>query len=346
MIAKKEKEIRTRYAPSPTGPFHIGGARTALFNYLFAKKHNGKFILRIEDTDKERSKKEFETQLMDNLKWLGMNWDEGPEMKGPYDPYRQSERNDIYKKYLQKLIDEGHAYHCFCSKEEVEAQKQYLMSIGEAPVYTGKCRDLDKETVEKYLKEGKKSVIRFKTPHNRKVVFDDLIRGEIEVDTSTMGDFVIAKDFDNYLYNFTCVVDDIDMAINYVIRGEDHIPNTPKQILLIEALGFDVPKYAHLSLILGADRKKMSKRDGKTSINEYIDAGYLPEALINFIAFLGWNPGTEKEIYTMDGLIEDFSLEKIQKAGAIFNIDKLDWINGLYIRKMPIKELTKKCCLI
>jgi len=343
MIAKKEKEIRTRYAPSPTGPFHIGGARTALFNYLFAKKNNGKFILRIEDTDKERSKKEFETQLMENLKWLGMNWDEGPEIKGPHDPYRQSERNDIYKKYLQKLIDDGHAYHCFCSKEEVEAQKQYLMSIGEAPVYNGKCRDLDKETVEKYLKEGKKSVIRFKTPHNKKVVFDDLIRGKIEVDTSTMGDFVIAKDFDNYLYNFTCVVDDIDMVINYVIRGEDHIPNTPKQILLIEALGFDIPKYAHLSLILGADRKKMSKRDGKTSINEYIDAGYLPEALINFIAFLGWNPGTEKEIYTMDGLIEDFSLEKIQKAGAIFNIDKLDWINGLYIRKIPIKELTKKC---
>ena len=344
MIAKKtEKEIRTRYAPSPTGPFHIGGARTALFNYLFARKNGGKFVLRIEDTDKERSKMEFETQLKDNLKWLNMDWDEGPEIGGPHVPYRQSERNEIYKKYLQKLIDDGHAYHCFCSKEEVEAQKEYLMSIGEAPIYNGKCRDLDKATVEKYLKEGKKSVIRFKTPHNEKVSFDDLIRGKIEVDTSTMGDFVIAKDFDNYLYNFTCIVDDIDMGINYVIRGEDHIPNTPKQILMIKALGFDVPKYAHLSLILGADRKKMSKRDGKTSINEYIEAGYLPEALINFIAFLGWNPGTEKEIYTMNELIEDFSLDKIQKAGAIFNIEKLDWINGLYIRKMPIKELAKRC---
>jgi nondiscriminating glutamyl-tRNA synthetase len=344
MIAKREeKEIRTRYAPSPTGPFHIGGARTALFNYLFSKKNNGKFVLRIEDTDKERSKREFETQLMGNLKWMGMNWDEGPEMGGPHEPYRQSERNAIYKKYLEKLIEDGHAYHCFCSKEDVESQKQYLMSIGEAPIYNGKCRDLDKATVEKYLKEGKKSVIRFKSPFSEKIVFDDLIRGKIEVNSSTIGDFVIAKDFDNYLYNFTCVVDDVDMQINYVIRGEDHIPNTPKQILLIKAMGFDVPKYAHLSLILGADRKKMSKRDGKTSIDEYIEAGYLPEALINFIAFLGWNPGTEKEIYTMEELINDFSLDKIQKAGAIFNIDKLDWVNGLYIRKMPIKELAKKC---
>ncbi len=359
MIQKKEeKEIRTRYAPSPTGPLHIGGVRTALFNYLFSRKNNGKFIIRVEDTDKERSKKEWEYELLKVLEWLGLNWDEGPVISGEKEinfmngkggyvgthaPYRQSERISIYEKYLRKMIEEGHAYYCFCSKEDVEAEKQYKMSMGEAPVYGGKCRDLSEETIEKYLKEGKSHVIRFKTPLNQKVSFDDLIRGKIEVDSSTLGDFVIAKDFESYLYNLTCAIDDIDMQINYVIRGEDHIPNTPKQILMIKAMGFEPPKYAHLSLILGPDKKKLSKRDGKTSMAEYMEDGYLPEALVNFIAFLGWNPGTEKEIYSMWELINDFSLEKVQKAGAVFNIDKLDWINGNYIRNKHLSELTKLC---
>ena len=327
--------IRTRFAPSPTGPLHIGTIRTALFPYLFARKNNGTFILRIEDTDRQRSEERWEKELLEGLQWLGLDWDEGP--------IRQSERTSLYREKLEELIAKGHAYYCFCSKEEVEAQKQYLMSIGEAPIYSGKCRDLPKETVDKYLKEGRPFVIRFKTPMNQVVSFNDIIRGKIDNNTNTIGDFVIAKDFDNFLFNFTCAVDDMLMEISHVIRGEDHIPNTPKQILIIKALGGKEPQYAHLSLILGPDRKKLSKRTGKTSLNEYIRDGYLPEAIINFVAFLGWNPGTDKEIYTMEELINDFSLEKIQKSAAIFNIDKLDWINGLYIRKMPLMELTKKC---
>ncbi len=327
--------IRTRFAPSPTGPLHIGTIRTALFPYLFARKNKGTFILRIEDTDRQRSEERWEKELLEGLQWLGLDWDEGP--------IRQSERTSLYREKLEELIAKGHAYYCFCSKEEVEAQKQYLMSIGEAPIYSGKCRDLPKETVDKYLKEGRPFVIRFKTPMNQVVSFNDIIRGKIDNNTNTIGDFVIAKDFDNFLFNFTCAVDDMLMNISHVIRGEDHIPNTPKQILIIKALGGKEPQYAHLSLILGPDRKKLSKRTGKTSLNEYIRDGYLPEAILNFVAFLGWNPGTDKEIYTMEELINDFSLEKIQKSAAIFNIDKLDWINGLYIRKMPLMELTKRC---
>jgi len=348
MIAKKEeKKIRTRFAPSPTGHLHIGTVRTGLFPYLFARKNNGTFILRIEDTDMERSKKEWEDELLTGLKWLNIDWDEGPvfngEDVGPHAPYRQSERTGIYRKYLEQMLSEGKAYYCFCPKEEVEAQKQYLMSIGEAPVYQGKCRDLPKEIVEKNLKEGIPSVVRFKCPSNQKIAFNDLIRGKIEVDSSTLGDFVLAKDLDSALFNMTCAVDDVEMEITHVIRGEDHIPNTPKQILIIHALGFEEPEYAHLSLILGPDKKKLSKRTGKTSLVDYVDDGYLPEAIINFVAFLGWNPGTEKEIYTIQELVRDFSIDKIQKSAAIFNIDKFDWINGYYIRKKPLYELTQLC---
>jgi glutamyl-tRNA synthetase len=341
------KKIRTRFAPSPTGHLHIGTIRTALFPYLFSKKNDGDFILRIEDTDKERSKKEWEEELLKGLDWLGIKWDEGPNLSGGYTgdfaPYRQSERGEIYEKYLRKMIDDGSAYYCFCSKEEVEAQKQKLMAMGEPPVYKGKCRNLPKEKVEEYLKEERPFVIRFKTPENKNIVFDDIIRGKIEINSNTMGDFVIAKNFKNSLFNFTCAVDDFQMKITHVIRGEDHIPNTPKQILIIKALGAEEPKYAHLSLILGEDKKKLSKRTGKTSLIDYIDDGYLPKAVINFIAFLGWNPGTERERYTMEELINDFSLEKVQKSSAIFNIDKLDWINGSYIRKLSLMDLTKKC---
>ncbi|MFA5086600.1 MAG: glutamate--tRNA ligase [Candidatus Paceibacterota bacterium] len=344
MIAKREeKKIRTRFAPSPTGHLHIGTVRTALFPYLFAKKNKGAFILRIEDTDLERSKKEWEDELLKGLRWLNISWDEGPGPEGPYAPYRQSERASVYRKHLEKMLEEGKAYYCFCPKEEIEAEKQYLMSIGESPVYQGKCRDLPKETVKKYLEEGRPSVIRFRTPDNQKIAFNDLIRGKIEVDTSTLGDFVIAKDLDSGLFNLTCAVDDVEMGITHVIRGEDHIPNTPKQMLLIQAMGFEAPEYAHLPLILGTDKKKLSKRTGKTSLIDYIEDGYLPEAMVNFVAFLGWNPGTEKEIYSMEELINDFSIEKIQKSAAVFNIDKLDWMNGYYIRKTPLYELTQMC---
>ncbi|MCK9393437.1 MAG: glutamate--tRNA ligase [Candidatus Paceibacterota bacterium] len=353
-------KIKTRFAPSPTGPAHIGSIRTALFNYLLSRKLGGFFVLRIEDTDKERSKIEWEHMLLKSMTWLGFDWDEGPIMiegqesmfdNNSYDikyigengPYRQSERTEIYKKYLQKMLDEGHAYYCFCTKEEVEAQKGYLMSIGESPVYKGTCRNITKEDAEERIKQGKKCVIRFKSPEKHKIVFEDLIKGKIEFDSETLGDFVIAKNLETPLYNFTCVVDDYEMGITHVIRGEDHVSNTPKQIIMFNALGVKPPIFAHIPLILGQGKKKLSKRDAETSLEEYYHEGYLPEAIINFVAFLGWNPGTEKEIYSMKELIEDFSVEKIQKSGAIFNSEKLDWINGLYIRKKSIDQLTKLC---
>ncbi len=356
----KLNTIKTRFAPSPTGPMHIGGVRTALFNYLLIKKIGGTFVLRIEDTDKERSKKEWEDMLIKSLKWLGFTWDEGPEIvvgqesifndsdytikyEGDYGPYRQSERGDIYRAYLEKLINDGFAYKCFCTKEEIEAQKSYLMSIGEAPVYKGNCRYLTDDQIKRNEEEGKPFVIRFKTPERQKIVFEDMIKGKIEFDSSILGDFVIAKDFDSPLYNFTCAVDDHEMGITHVIRGEDHVSNTPKQIVILNALGFDKPFYGHMPLILGEGKKKLSKRDAETSLDEYRREGYLPEAIINFVAFLGWNPGTDKEIYSMNELISDFSVEKIQKAGAIFNAEKLEWLNGLYIRKKPLYELTNLC---
>jgi len=338
----KPGEVRTRIAPSPTGYLHIGLARTALFNYLFTKKHEGSFVLRVEDTDLERSSLEFEKDIIENLKWLGIDWDEGPDIGGKYGPYRQTQRTDMYKKYIEKLIAEDKAYYCFCSEEELEAQRQYQMSRGLAPKYSGKCANLDKETVKKYLSEGKPTVIRFRVPA-KKISFNDLIRGKLEFDAGLIGDMVIAKDLNTPLYNFAVVIDDFEMKISHVIRGEDHISNTPKQILIQEALGFSQPLYAHLPLILGTDRSKLSKRHGATSVSDFRKQGYLPEALINFMAFLGWNPGDEREIYSMNSLIKEFSLEKVQKAGAVFNIKKLDFLNGFYIRQRSPEKLTELC---
>jgi len=339
---KKPLDVRVRIAPAPTGFLHIGTARTALFNFLFTKSHEGKFIVRIEDTDKERSKPEFENDILESLKWLGIERDEGPDIGGEYGPYRQSERKEIYQKYIQKLLDEGKAYYCFCSKEDLIAQKQYQLSRGEAPKYSGKCRDLSKTEVEKNLKEGKDFIIRFKTP-GKKVVFNDLIRGKLEFDSNLIGDFSIAKNLQNPFFVLAGAIDDYEMRISHVIRGEDHLSNMPKQILLQEAFGFPRPKYAHLPMILGPDRSKLSKRHGATAISEYKKQGYLPEALVNFIAFLGWNPGIDREIYSLRSLSKEFSLERVQKAGAVFNIKRLDWINGFYIRNMPTEKLTESC---
>ncbi len=333
--------IRVRMAPSPTGFFHIGGARTALFNYLFAKNHQGVFILRIEDTDKERSKPVYEDNVIESLKWLGIEPDEGPVAGGNHGPYRQSERKEIYAKYLKKLLDEDKAYYCFCSEEELKAQREYQLSTGRAPRYSGKCAGLSKQEVDS-LKEEKSHVIRFRTP-SKKVGFEDIIRGKIEIDGSLIGDIVIAKDNGTPLYNFACVVDDFEMKITHVIRGEEHISNTPKQILLQKALDIPKVKYAHLSLILGSDKSKLSKRHGAVSVLEYKEQGYLPETLINFMAFLGWNPDTEKEIFSLNTLIKEFSLEKAQKSGAVFNVKRLDFLNGFYIRHKSIEKLTEAC---
>jgi len=317
-----KQEIRVRIAPSPTGLLHIGTARSALFNYLFAKQKKGKFILRIEDTDLERSEKKYEKDIIESLKWLGLGWDEGP--------IRQSQRTEIYQEYIKKLLTQEDAFFCNHTKEELEKEKKEQSQKKEAPRHI--C---DRQAA----KEG---IIRFRAPKS-KIVFNDLVRGEVEIEGELLGDFSIAKDEKTPLYNFSAVVDDNEMKISHVIRGEDHLPNTPKQILLYQALGFDIPEFAHLPLILGPDRSKMSKRHGSVSIEEYKKEGYLPEAIINFMVLLGWNPGTEKEIFSLEQLIKEFSLERVHKGGAVFNLERLNWINGQYIRQMNLDDLTKKC---
>lgn len=344
-MTKKEntpQEVRVRFAPSPTGPLHIGGSRTALFNYLFAKKNNGKFILRIEDTDLQRSELKWAEEIIEALSWLGINWDEGPDIGGPYGPYKQTQKLNVYENYLKKLLAEGKAYHCFCSAEELEARRQDQMTRGVTPVYDGRCSRLSKAEIEKNLAENKPSVIRFKIA-NKKVGFHDLIRGDVEFDTGLLGDIVIAKNLQNPLYHFVVIIDDFEMKISHVIRGEEHLSNTARQILIQEALNMPRPIYAHLPLMLNTDRSKLSKRQGDVATLDYRKSGYLPEALINFIVLLGWNPGTEKEIFTMHELEKEFSLDKVQKAGAVFNVLKLDNINGYYIREKSIEKLTELC---
>ncbi len=334
--------IRVRIAPSPTGAFHIGNARTALYDYLFAKKNKGKFILRIEDTDLERSEQRWTDQIVEELKWLGIQWDEGPDIGGEFEPYKQSQRLDIYEKYLKQLLDEKKAYYCFCTAEELEDKRQEQMSRGLAPKYDGKCANLSPEIVQKNLSEEKPSVIRFKID-SKKVKFTDLIRGDVEFDAALLGDIVIAKNLQNPLFHFAVVVDDFLMKISHVIRGEDHISNTPRQILIQEALGFDKVIYGHLPLLLNPDKSKLSKRKGDVALIDYHKQGYLPEALVNFLALLGWNPGTEKEVFSLSQLVKEFSIEKVQKSGAVFNIQRLDYLNGLYIRQKPIEKLTELC---
>ncbi len=333
--------IRVRMAPSPTGSLHIGTARTTLFVWLFARSHGGTFILRIEDTDKERSKKEYEKNILDGLCWLGLDWDEGPDIGGEFGPYRQSERTTHYKKALQKLLKNDKAYYCFCSKETLEAQKQDVEARGEIWKYPGTCRSLSKDEVSANLKQKKPSVIRIRMP-NKKVSFKDLIKGESTFDLSLFGDIVIAKGLDEPLYNFAVVVDDHEMKISHVIRGEDHYSNTPKQMVIYEALGWKPPLFAHLPLILGQDKSKLSKRHGATtSIDDYREQGYLPEAMINFIVLLGWHPSGDREIFSLNDLQQEFTLERIQKTGATFNPQKLDWLNNHYLREKPIQEVVE-----
>ena len=341
-MPKTKSNIRVRLAPSPTGNFHVGTARTAIFNYLFARQQGGKFIVRIEDTDLERSDKKYEKNILEGLEWLGLEYDEGPGEAGECGPYRQTERLDTYEKYLKKLLDEKKAYHCFCSEEELEKERKNAEKRGEAPIYSGKCRDLDVEEAQESLNSVKGSIIRFKTPWKR-VKFKDLVRGEVEFDTKLIGDFAIAKDLNSPLFNFAVVVDDATMEISHVIRGEDHISNTPKQILIQETLGFDRPEYAHIPLILNKDKSKLSKRKNRATLNDYKELGYFQEAMLNYLALLGWNPKSEQEIFSKEELIKEFDFAKINKSGAVFDIEKLDWVNGHYIRGKDLGELTELC---
>ena len=318
--------VVSRFAPSPTGYLHLGNARTAIFSYLFARHHVGKFILRVEDTDRERSTKEFEEMLLEDLKWLGIEWDEF---------YRQSERFHIYEEYAQRLIESGHAYPCFCTVEELEEERKKAEERGVPYRYSGKCRALSKEEVEEFKRQGKSYTIRFRVPDGRVVVFEDLIKGHIAINVDDFGDFVIVRSDGTPTYNFVVVVDDALMGVTHVIRGEDHIPNTPKQILIYEALGFEVPKFAHLPVILGEDRSKLSKRHGAVSVRNYREEGYLPPALFNFLCLLGWSPPEEgREIFSKEELIKLFTLQGVNSAPAVFNKEKLRWMNGVYIREV------------
>lgn len=335
------KPIRVRFAPSPTGPFHLGSARTALFNWLFARKNGGIFILRIEDTDKERSAKEFENQILDSLSWLGIVWDEGPDSGGDYGPYRQSERVQIYKKYLEKLLEEGKAYYCYCTPEELAEERNAMETEGLPPKYSGHCRNLKSPPFDDAQGKSKSpQVIRFKMPEVE-VEFKDIIRGRVLFDSSLFGDIVIAKDPETPLYNFAVTVDDHLMQITHVIRGEDHISNTPKQILLARAMEFMEPHFAHLPLILSKDRSKLSKRYAETSLLSYKEQGFLPEALDNFLALLGWHPTDDREVFLLPELVSEFELKRVQKSGAIWNQEKLLWLNGEHLKKLPAGRIAE-----
>lgn len=325
-----EKSVKVRFAPSPTGSFSLGNVRTALFNWLFARRQKGEFFLRIEDTDSDRSKAEFEEGILLGLKWLGLNWDG--------DVIKQSERGDVYKKYLETLLSRKEAYYCFCTEEEIEAQRQIQLSHGIAPKYGGQCRRLTEEETKKRINLGERAVIRFKIPE-KIISFNDEIRGRVEFNTSLIGDIIIARDLRRPFYNFAAAVDDGEMEITHVIRGEDHLSNTPKQILIQMSLGFKVPVFVHLPLILEPGGKKLSKRTNPKSLFDYKAEGYLPEAMLNFLVLLGWHPEKDREIVTPEEMEEEFSLKRVQKSGAVFNEKKLDWLNAYYIKNLPSERV-------
>ena len=330
--------VRVRFAPSPTGYLHIGGARTALFNYLFAKNQNGKFILRIEDTDQARSTEESVGAILESMKWLGMMWDEGPEVGGPHQPYFQSQRLHIYTQYAELLIEKGYAYRCYCTPEELERKREENQKKGLPTRYDGKCRNIKEKKDLPYA-------IRFKVPDDmEKVEFDDLLHDRISVAISEIEDFVILKSDGFPTYNFSCVVDDALMQITHIVRGDDHINNTPKQVLIYKALDMPVPVFVHLPMILGSDKTRLSKRHGATSVGTYEEMGYLPEAMVNYLVRLGWSYGDE-EIFGMEDLIRKFSLDNLGRSSAVFNPEKLLWLNQHYIKTLDvahIAELLKK----
>jgi glutamyl-tRNA synthetase len=336
--------VRVRFAPSPTGPLHIGGVRTALFNYLFARRHDGAFVLRIEDTDVARSTTEFERDILTGLSWTGMRWNEGPDPDtgldvGAFAPYRQMQRLDRYREAASTLLAEDRAYLCYCSSEELEAERKRQEAAHEPPRYSGRCAQLTVEQRAAFEREGRRPVTRFRVGE-RTIAFDDLVRGRVEIDTANLGgDFVILRADGTPLYHFTVVVDDADMQISHVIRGEEHLSNTPKHILLFEALRYPVPQFAHLPLILNPDRSKMSKRKSQTALSEYIAQGFVREAIVNYLALLGWSTGTEEEILSLADLEQRFDLDHVQKGGAVFDRERLEWLNGQWIRRLPVDEL-------
>ncbi|MCE5195975.1 MAG: glutamate--tRNA ligase [Negativicutes bacterium] len=335
-----DKPVRVRIAPSPTGNCHVGTARTALYNYLFARKNHGKFILRIDDTDNKRNTKESEEGVFAGLKWLGLDWDEGADIGGPYGPYRQSERLDIYHHYIQQLLREGKAYECYCTAEELAAEREEQSARKEDPRYSGRCLHLTEEQKAAYRAEGRLPAIRLRVPDD-KIRFHDIIHGQLEADGALMGDFVIQKSNGSPIYNFATVIDDHVMEISHVIRAAEHISNTFPQVVIYRALAWQLPEFAHLVLLLNPDKTKISKRKGAVYLGEFAEMGYLPEAMLNFNAFLGWNPGGDvmEEILSKEELIQMFSLERCTESNAVFDQVKLDWMNGMWIRRLTPEDL-------
>ncbi|AVM22430.1 glutamate--tRNA ligase [Bacillus pumilus] len=334
-------EVRVRYAPSPTGHLHIGNARTALFNYLFARSQGGKFIIRIEDTDQKRNVEGGEESQLRHLQWLGIDWDESIDKDGGYGPYRQSERNDIYKKYYDELLEKDLAYKCYCTAEELEEEREAQIARSEMPRYSGKCSHLSKEEEDKLIAEGREPSIRFRVPKGEIIKFDDMVKGDISFETDGIGDFVIVKKDGTPTYNFAVAVDDHLMKMTHILRGEDHISNTPKQIMIFNAFGWDVPLFGHMTLIVNENRKKLSKRDESIIqfIEQYKNLGYLPEALFNFIALLGWSPVGEEELFTKEQFIDIFDVNRLSKSPALFDMHKLKWVNNQYVKALDLDQV-------
>ena len=338
--------IRVRFAPSPTGYLHIGGSRTALFNWLFAKHNQGTFVLRIEDTDVERSSQASEGTIISSLRWLGLDWDEGPDIGGEFGPYRQCERLAIYNEYAEELLKQGKAYYCYCIEEELEERRTQALAEKRTPGYDGRCRNLSTKEQEQLKASGRKPSIRFHVPDEMPaVIIQDEVRGQVVFQPDTLKDFVIVRSNGVASYNYAVVIDDSLMKITHVIRGEDHLSNTPKQVLIYQALGFNLPHFAHLPLMLGEDGSRLSKRHGATSTEAFKDMGYLSEAMVNYLALRGWaeGDGINRELYAACDLIDCFSIEGVSKSAAIFDMQKLTWMNGIYIRQLPIDKLVQLC---
>ncbi|ABF39056.1 glutamyl-tRNA synthetase / glutamate--tRNA(Gln) ligase [Candidatus Koribacter versatilis Ellin345] len=336
-----DKKVRARFAPSPTGQLHVGNARTALFNWLFARQQGGTMILRIEDTDLERSEARYEQQLLDDLKWMGINWDEGPDVGGPFPPYRQSDKIDVYREHAERLVAEGKAYYCFCSQADLDAYREQALKDHRPPIYPGTCRSVDPAEAKRRRDSGEAGAIRLRIPE-RPIRFHDIVHGDVEFSNEVVSDPIILRSSGVPVYNYVVVVDDAEMQITHVIRGDDHLSNTPKQVALYEALGWAVPEFAHLSTILGPDRERLSKRHGATSIATFREMGVLPEALVNYIALLGWAPtGGTREIFRPEELVKEFDLRRVTPSPAIFDFEKLYWLNRHYIKEAATYRIAK-----
>jgi glutamyl-tRNA synthetase/nondiscriminating glutamyl-tRNA synthetase len=335
--------MRLRFAPSPTGHLHVGNARTALFNWLLARRSGGTLILRIEDTDAERSTAASEAGMLEDMRWMGLDWQEGPDVGGPFGPYRQSERRQLYAAQAGRLLTAGHAYYCFCSPEQLEADRERAVADGRPALYPGTCRAIPIADAEARVARGEAAAVRFRVPPDREIVVNDVVRGIVRFQTEVIGDPVLLRAGGSPAYNFAVVVDDALMEVTHVIRGEDHISNTPRQILFYEALGFTPPVFAHLAMVLGPDQSRLSKRHGATSVGEFRAKGYLPEALVNYLALIGWSPGGDDELLPLEELARRFSLEDVGLSAGVFDEEKLAWANRHYLRLAAPERLAELC---